>query len=113
MPIGYTIYLSLRRVKVSGLGLGKGARTEVFAGLDNYRAAIGDGEFWAGVGAGARLRRAWCWSLMLGLALLFALLLDSATVRLGTVLPHRDLPAVRGAGRHRHRCCGASSTCPA
>ena len=38
LPIGYAAYLSLRKVKVSGLGLGSGARTEVFAGLDNYPA---------------------------------------------------------------------------
>src|SRR6476620_10471085 len=82
VPIGYTVYLSLRRAKFSGLGLGKGSRKEVFVGLDNYRAAISDGEFWA----------AWVrvityaigvLTLMLGLALVFALLLDSATVRFG------------------------------
>ena len=39
-PIGYTGYLSLRKVQVSGLGLGSGARREVFAGLDNYRDAL-------------------------------------------------------------------------
>ncbi|MFC7761867.1 carbohydrate ABC transporter permease [Catellatospora bangladeshensis] len=80
-PIGYTAYLSMRRVKFSGLGLGKNSRTEIFAGLDNYRAAVADGEFWAGwlrvLGyAGLVL------TLMLGLALVFALLLDSARVRL-------------------------------
>ncbi|MFC4057345.1 carbohydrate ABC transporter permease [Planomonospora corallina] len=81
VPICYTVYLSLRRTKVSGLGLGRGARTEVFAGLDNYAAAIGDGELWAGwlrvLGYGLMVL-----FVMLGLALLFALLLDSAHVRL-------------------------------
>ncbi|GAA3123052.1 sugar ABC transporter permease [Planomonospora alba] len=81
VPICYTVYLSLRRTKVSGLGLGKGARTEVFAGLDNYAAALGDGELWAGwlrvLGYGLLVLL-----VMLGLALLFALLLDSAHVRL-------------------------------
>ncbi|MFG1820958.1 carbohydrate ABC transporter permease [Microbispora bryophytorum] len=81
LPIGYTIYLSLRRTKVSGLGLGKGARTEVFAGLANYAAAVGDGELWAGwlrvLGYGALVL-----ALMLGLALVFALMLDTAHVRL-------------------------------
>ncbi|WP_182902696.1 carbohydrate ABC transporter permease [Microbispora sp. H10830] len=81
LPIGYTIYLSLRRTKVSGLGLGKGARTEVFAGLDNYAAAVGDGELWAGwlrvLAYGALVL-----VLMLGLALVFALMLDAAHVRL-------------------------------
>ncbi|MFJ2033611.1 carbohydrate ABC transporter permease [Streptosporangium sp. NPDC087985] len=81
LPIGYTIYLSLLRTKVSGLGLGKGARREIFVGLDNYAAALADGELWAGwlrvLGYGALVL-----GVMLGLALLFALLLDSARVRL-------------------------------
>nr|WP_245652960.1 sugar ABC transporter permease [Herbidospora sakaeratensis] len=81
LPIGYTGYLSLRRTKVSGLGLGKGSRQEVWAGADNLTAAVADGELWAGwsrvVGYGALVL-----VVMLGLALLFALLLDSAHVRL-------------------------------
>ncbi|KAA9381071.1 sugar ABC transporter permease [Microbispora cellulosiformans] len=84
LPIGYTAYLSLRRTKVSGLGLGAGARTEVFAGLGNYAAAIGDGELWAGwlrvLGYGALVL-----ALMLGLALVFALMLDAAHVRLARI----------------------------
>ncbi|MEU8196134.1 sugar ABC transporter permease [Microbispora amethystogenes] len=84
LPIGYTAYLSLRRTKVSGLGLGPGARTEVFAGLGNYAAAIGDGELWAGwlrvLGYGALVL-----ALMLGLALVFALMLDAAHVRLARI----------------------------
>ncbi|WP_424536984.1 carbohydrate ABC transporter permease [Sphaerisporangium viridialbum] len=80
VPIGYTGYLSLRRTKVSGLGLGKGARKEIFAGLGNYAAAVGDGELWAGwlrvIGYGALVL-----ALMLGLALLFALMLDAKHVR--------------------------------
>ncbi|MEU8039695.1 sugar ABC transporter permease [Streptosporangium sp. NPDC049078] len=81
LPIAYTAYLSLRRTKVSGLGLGKGSRREVFAGLDNYAATLADGELWAGwlrvLGYGLLVL-----VVMLGLALLFALLLDSAHVRL-------------------------------
>ncbi|MEV2270729.1 carbohydrate ABC transporter permease [Nonomuraea africana] len=81
VPIGYTVYLSMRRVKVSGLGLGQGARQEIFVGLDNLAAAVTDGELWAGwlrvLGYGALVL-----VVMLGLALLFALLLDSAHVRL-------------------------------
>lgn len=81
LPIGYTVYLSLRRTKVSGLGLGKGARKEVFAGLANYAEAVGDGELWAGwlrvLAYGALVL-----ALMLGLALVFALMLDAAHVRL-------------------------------
>jgi multiple sugar transport system permease protein len=80
-PIGYALYLSFRGVHVKGLGLGRGARREVFVGLRNYSSALGDGEFWHGalrvVGYGAFLV-----PVMLGLALLFALLLDSARARL-------------------------------
>ncbi len=82
VPIGYTGYLSLRRVRFSGLGLGKGTRTEVFVGLDNYRAVLTDGEFWAGwlrvLGYAALVL-----VVMLGLALACALLLDSVTIRFG------------------------------
>ncbi|WP_336205276.1 carbohydrate ABC transporter permease [Nonomuraea sp. LPB2021202275-12-8] len=81
LPIGYTAYLAMRRTRVSGLGLGKGARREVFVGFDNFAAALSDGELWAGwlrvIGYGALVL-----VVMLGLALLFALLLDSARVRL-------------------------------
>jgi multiple sugar transport system permease protein len=81
LPIGFTAYLSLRRTKVSGLGLGNKSRQEIFVGLDNYREALADGELWAGwlrvLGYGAIVL-----AVMLGLALLFALLLDSAHVRL-------------------------------
>ncbi|GAB3972222.1 sugar ABC transporter permease [Plantactinospora veratri] len=82
LPIGYAGYLSLRKVQVSGLGLGRGARREIFAGLENYREAIGDPELWSGglrvLGYGALLVPT-----MLGLALLFALLLDRPRVRFG------------------------------
>ncbi|GII77152.1 ABC transporter permease [Sphaerisporangium rufum] len=81
VPICYTAYLATRRIKVSGLGLGRGSRREVSAGLDNFATALADGELWAGwlrvLGYGALVLAA-----MLGLAVLFALLLDSATVRL-------------------------------
>jgi len=81
LPIGYTVHLAMRRTRVSGLGLGKGARREVFVGFDNFAAALSDGELWAGwlrvLGYGALVL-----VVMLGLALLFALALDSARVRL-------------------------------
>ncbi|MGW5161611.1 carbohydrate ABC transporter permease [Nonomuraea wenchangensis] len=81
VPIGYTVHLAMRRTKVSGLGLGKGARREVFVGFDNFSAALADAELWQGwlrvLGYGALVL-----VVMLGLALLFALLLDSARVRL-------------------------------
>ncbi|NMO54774.1 sugar ABC transporter permease [Actinoplanes sp. TBRC 11911] len=82
-PIGYSIYLSLRRVKVSGLGLGRGARTEVWAGLGNYTRSLSDAEFLPSV------VRVGAYGLvvvpvMLGLALLMALLLDAGRTRVGT-----------------------------
>ena len=80
LPIGYAAYLSLRTVKVSGLGLGKGSRHEIWAGLDNYARSLSDPEFLGSVG------RVGLYGLivvptMLGLALLFALLLDSRRTR--------------------------------
>ncbi|HEX6355863.1 sugar ABC transporter permease [Actinophytocola sp.] len=81
VPIGYTVYLSLHRTKVSGIGLGSGARTEVFAGLSTYSEALSHPEFWRGtlrvLGYGVLLVPT-----MIGLALLFALLLDRPRVRL-------------------------------
>ncbi|MGN9840424.1 carbohydrate ABC transporter permease [Nonomuraea sp. H19] len=81
VPIGYTVYLAMLRTKVSGLGLGKGARREIFVGFDNFAAALSDSELWNGwlrvLGYGTLVL-----VVMLGLALLFALLLDSARVRL-------------------------------
>lgn len=81
LPIGYAVYQSLWKVKVSGLGLGKGSRTEVFAGLSNYAAVLDDGEFWASVGR-VLLYGVILVPTMLGLALLFALILDTPRVRL-------------------------------
>lgn len=80
-PIGYTLVLSLQKTQVTGLGLGAGARKTVFAGLTNYTAALADPDFLASVG------RVGLYGLivvpaMLGLALVFALLLDSRRTRL-------------------------------
>ncbi|CAM5267818.1 hypothetical protein SGRIM128S_01547 [Streptomyces griseomycini] len=44
LPIGYAVWLSFRKVQVSGLGLGSGARKEVWAGLENYTGALSDSE---------------------------------------------------------------------
>ncbi len=81
VPIGYTAYLSFRQVKVEGLGLGADARREVFAGWRNFRDALGDPEL------GASLLRVLGYGgivvpVMLGLALLFALLLDTPSARM-------------------------------
>ena len=80
IPIGYTVYLSVEKTQVSGLGLGVGARRQVFAGLSNYSSALTDAPFLSS------LLRVVVYSLilvpvMLGLALLFALLIDARRVR--------------------------------
>ncbi|MFJ1753329.1 carbohydrate ABC transporter permease [Kitasatospora sp. NPDC088134] len=81
LPIGYAVYLSLRSVKVKGLGLGSHARTEVWAGLSNYTSALSDSELLAGSGR-VLLYGALLVPTMLGAALFFALLLDVPRVRL-------------------------------
>jgi multiple sugar transport system permease protein len=79
IPIGYAIYLSTRGLRVSGKGI-FGTREEVFVGLDNYVNTLTDAEFWAGFGRLA-LYGLIAVPLTLGLALLFALLLDHAGSR--------------------------------
>jgi multiple sugar transport system permease protein len=81
LPIGYAVWQSLHAVKISGLGLGRGARSEVFAGLANYRAVFADAEFWSAIGR-VLVYGAILLPCMLGLALLFALILDSPRARL-------------------------------
>ncbi|MER6155438.1 sugar ABC transporter permease [Streptomyces sp. NPDC001868] len=81
LPIGYAVWLSLHKVQVKGLGLGSGARSEVWAGFENYTDALTDSELLDGalrvLGYGAIVV-----PVMLGLALVFALMLDSDKVRL-------------------------------
>ncbi|MEY2247278.1 carbohydrate ABC transporter permease [Streptomyces sp. BF23-18] len=81
LPIGYAIWLSLHKVQVKGLGLGAGARKEVWAGIGNYTDALTDSELVDGAlrvaGYGAIVV-----PVMLGLALVFALMLDAEKVRL-------------------------------
>jgi multiple sugar transport system permease protein len=93
IPIGYTVFLSFQKSEVSGLGLGPGERRQVFAGLANYVSGLTDPTFLSS------LLRVLLYSLilvplMLGLALLFALLLDAERVglqrfaRLSIFLPY-------------------------
>jgi multiple sugar transport system permease protein len=84
LPIGYSLYLSLRTVKVSGLGLGAGARTEVWAGLENYARSLSDPEFADSVGRVA-LYGLLLVPTMIALALVFALMLDSRRTRARTM----------------------------
>lgn len=75
-PIIFTLVLSFQKKKVSGLGLGKGSQTQVFAGFENYVNSLADPEFLASV-LRVLLYGVILIPLMLGFALLFALLLDS------------------------------------
>lgn len=81
IPIVYAVWTSFRREEVVGLGLGEGGRVPAWAGLRNYAAVLADSEFLASAG------RVLVYGLvlvpvMLGLALLFALLLDSKRARI-------------------------------
>ncbi|MFD1937730.1 MULTISPECIES: carbohydrate ABC transporter permease [Nonomuraea] len=78
VPIGYAINESFYRVKRSGLGFGTPER--VFSGLDNFTAVFADGGFVRGVGR-LLLFGVVQVPIMLGLALVLALLLDSASAR--------------------------------
>jgi len=77
-PILYAIYQSLFRSQRSGLGLG--APTIGFNGLNNYLQVIHDPDFYTGVGR-VLLYGIVQVPIMLGMALLLALLLDSTVVR--------------------------------
>ncbi|GAA0319148.1 carbohydrate ABC transporter permease [Kineococcus aurantiacus] len=79
LPIAYALWLSFRGYRVSGGGA-FGRRVEGFVGLENYTSALSDPEFLAGLG---RVLIYGCISipLVLGFALLFALLLDTPAVR--------------------------------
>jgi len=80
VPICYTLYLSVRQNKVDKGGFG--IRTESFAGLANYTSVITDSTYVHSVvrmlGYGFLVV-----PVMLGLALLFALLLDTPAARFG------------------------------
>jgi multiple sugar transport system permease protein len=89
-PIGYSIYLSLFRDRLIG--------GTSFVGLDNYTQALQDSQFWSGLGRVA-LFLAVQVPIMLGIALLVALALDSGRLhgrnffRISIFLPYA-VPAV-------------------
>jgi multiple sugar transport system permease protein len=78
IPVGYAIWLSLRAYRVQGGALGR--KQEVFVGIENFLAVLQDPTFLAGFGRLA-LYGLIAVPLTLGLALLFALLLDVQAVR--------------------------------
>ncbi|GGO53832.1 carbohydrate ABC transporter permease [Streptomyces lasiicapitis] len=89
-PIAYSIYLSLFQDRLIG--------GTTFVGLDNYQRALDDPEFWEGLGRVA-LFLAVQVPIMLGIALLVALALDSGRLygksffRIAIFLPYA-VPAV-------------------
>ena len=92
LPIGYAVWLSLRATRIEGAGI-LGKRREIFVGLDNYAASLSDPELYAAL---LRMLAYGCIvvPVMLGLALLFALLLDTPNARfrsfsrIGIFLPY-------------------------
>jgi multiple sugar transport system permease protein len=82
VPIGYAILLSLEQRKVQGGIIGRSQ--EVFVGLENYREVLSNSEFLDSLGR-LVIYGGIVVPVMLGLALLFALLLDSPVVRFARV----------------------------
>jgi len=95
-PIGYAVYQSFFEIHRSGLGFG--APSTVFSGLANYTRALGDPDFRSSLVRVALIGAVQV-PLMLGLALLLALLLDAKAApfkrffRLAYFLPYA-LPGV-------------------
>ena len=77
LPILYALYQSFFKVRADG-GLGLGASTVVFAGVDNYLQAFADGAFWASMVRVAIFALVQI-PISLGLSLAAALLLDAVT----------------------------------
>ncbi|WP_103342048.1 carbohydrate ABC transporter permease [Amycolatopsis sp. CA-126428] len=82
VPIGYALYLSLFTDRLSGLGFS--GPTQAFVALGNYVDVLTDSGFHASLGNVALFVVVHI-PIMLGLALLLALLIDSAVVRLKRV----------------------------
>ncbi|GAA2558797.1 sugar ABC transporter permease [Winogradskya consettensis] len=77
VPIGYAVVQSLYKVERSGTF---GPVREVFGGLDQYQRVFQDGPFWASLGRVAAFGVVQV-PVMLGIALILALLLDSGLVK--------------------------------
>lgn len=94
IPIGVAIYSSFFQQKASGGGaFGGGELKNTFVGLENYTNVIMNGGFWTGMGR-VILYTVLQVPVMIGLALILALFLDSLLVkkvaifRLGYFLPY-------------------------
>jgi len=78
-PVGYAVWQSVHQQKRSGLGFG--APTTVFSGLANFTAVLRDSGFWSSL-LRVLLIAAVEIPVVLGLALVMALLLDSTKARM-------------------------------
>jgi multiple sugar transport system permease protein len=81
LPAVYAIWLSIRKSRVTGSGFDPNSRKEVSAGLSNYTDSLKDPEFLHSL-LRMLLYGAIVVPIMLGLALIFALLIDGPVARL-------------------------------
>lgn len=102
VPIIVSVYQAFFQTKVSGGGLyGGGEQVTSFVGLDNFAAVVTSHDFWLGIGR-VVLYAAFQIPIMIGGALILALLLDSYLIkrvtvfRLGYFLPYA-IPGVVAA----------------
>nr|WP_300341195.1 sugar ABC transporter permease [Actinomyces sp.] len=101
VPIFVSLYQSLFTTKAAGGLYGGGERVTSFVGLDNFQAVVTSAAFWTGMGR-VLVYAAFQIPIMIGSALVLALLLDSFLVkrvtvfRLGYFLPYA-IPGVVAA----------------
>ena len=97
IPLGYAAYLSVHGLRVTGGGA-FGRQEEVFVGLENYISTLTDSELLAGLGR-MLIYAIIAVPLLMGTALIFALLLDSprgalkGTSRIAIFMPYA-IPSV-------------------
>lgn len=101
VPILVSIYQAFFTSKAAGGLYGGGERVTTFVGLENFQAVVTNGNFWLGMGR-VLLYAAFQIPLMIGIALILALVLDSFLIkrvtifRLGYFLPYA-IPGVVAA----------------
>lgn len=101
VPILVSIYQAFFTSKAAGGLYGGGERVTTFVGLENFQAVVTNGNFWQGMGR-VLIYAAFQIPLMIGLALILALVLDSFLIkrvtifRLGYFLPYA-IPGVVAA----------------
>lgn len=101
VPILVSIYQAFFTSKAAGGLYGGGERVTTFVGLENFQAVVTNGNFWLGMGR-VLLYAAFQIPLMIGIALVLALVLDSFLIkhvtifRLGYFLPYA-IPGVVAA----------------